>query len=101
MEDTTGFRSPVDGTFQHHRATAYVLPSLSVSYSAINTLCSNAKTPFKGLALTMLHMCDIRANEGEVNINLTMHVSSFLYCRYFNINVFIVCTMIYLFRVWK
>ena len=37
--------------------------------SSINTLCSNSKTPFKGLALTILHMCDI--NEEEVSIKKT------------------------------
>ena len=68
LEDNTRIVSPVDGTFQHERATAYVLPNPSISYSSINTLCSNSKTPFKGLALTILRMCDMRTNEGEVSL---------------------------------
>ena len=68
LEDNAEVVSPVDGTFQHERATAYVVPNPSVSYSSINTLCSNSKTPFKGLALTILHMCDMRTNEGEVSL---------------------------------
>ena len=61
--------SPVDGSFQHERATAFVLPNLSISYSSITSLCSLSKTPFKGLTLTILHMQDIKTNDGEVNLS--------------------------------
>lgn len=64
--------SPVEGSFQHERATAFELPNLTISYSSINTLCSHTKTPFKGLTLTILHMQHIKTNEGEVSLALLM-----------------------------
>ena len=71
MEDSARVVSPVDGTFQHERAQAYVLPHPSVYYSAICNLCSSSTTPFRGLALTVLHMCDVRTHEGEVRFRMT------------------------------
>jgi hypothetical protein len=62
--------SPVDGTFQHGRATGYVLQrSNTISYSSINTLCAKSKSPFKGLALTILNRSDV--NEDEVSTKHT------------------------------
>ena len=61
----------LDGTFRFGRAAAYVLQSdHSVSYSTINSLCSKSKSPFKGISLTVVHMCDI--NEDEVSPKHTM-----------------------------
>ena len=53
----------LDGTFRFGRAAAYVPQSdHSVSYS---TISSKSKSPFKGISLTIVHMCD--TNEDEVS----------------------------------
>ena len=59
--------SPSDGIFQHERSTAYVLPTQTISYSSINSLCSTSRTPFKGFALTLINYSDLNTDEGEVH----------------------------------
>ena len=85
MEESARVVSPVDGTFEHERAAAYVLPNPSMSYSAICNLCSSSTTPFRGIALTIFHMCDVRTCEGEVRFRVAFalkmkihNISSFI-----------------------
>ena len=73
------------GTFRFGKAAAYVLQSdHSVSYSTINSLCSKSKSPFKGISLTVVHMCDI--NEDEVSPKHTYHEEFSSVCMCLSIN---------------
>jgi hypothetical protein len=56
-----------DGIFQHERSTVYVLPTQTISYSSINSLCSTSRTPFKGFALILINFSDLNTDEGKVH----------------------------------
>ena len=66
IDDSAEIVSPVNGTFKHERAAAHIMSTSSLSYSTISAVCTSAKTSFKGVNLTLLHTCDLRASEGEV-----------------------------------
>ena len=59
--------SPSDGIFQHERSIAYVLPTQTISYSSINSLCLTSRMPFKDFALTLINFSDLNTDEGEVH----------------------------------
>lgn len=56
----------VDGCFHHETAQAFVLSQPSISYSTLCNLGSTSGTTFRGLALTVVYLDDIKIRQGEV-----------------------------------